>query len=151
MDTPAKKFIASPTMDKLRGLRKLELLEVASELGIGDVKSYQNKSVIREYIGIHYHKESAFSNEELKQLSDDASSAGKVTPLQIEKLKLDYVTILMNLKVVMEPNNEEKNSKKINPSDNPKCLLLINKNQKISRNERCEATGKKFKNCCGAL
>ena len=69
----------------------------------------------------------------------------------LEKLKLDYVTILMNLKVVMEPNNEEKNSKKINPSDNPKCLLLINKNQKISRNDRCEATGKKFKNCCGAL
>ncbi len=30
----------------------------------------------------------------------------------LEKLKLDYVTILMNLKVVMEPNNEEKNSKK---------------------------------------
>ena len=57
----------------------------------------------------------------------------------------------MNLKVVMEPNNEEKKSKKINPSDNPKCLLLIKKNQKISRNDRCEATGKKFKNCCGAL
>ncbi len=69
----------------------------------------------------------------------------------LEKLKLDYVTILMNLKVVIEPNNEEKNSKKINPSDNPKCLLLIKKNQKISRNDRCEATGKKFKNCCGAL
>jgi len=69
----------------------------------------------------------------------------------LEKLKLDYVTILMNLKVVMESNNEEKHSKKINPSDNPKCLLLIYKNQKISRNERCEATGKKFKNCCGAL
>ena len=33
----------------------------------------------------------------------------------------------MNLKVVIEANNEEKNSKKINPSDNPKCLLLINK------------------------
>ena len=68
----------------------------------------------------------------------------------LEKLKLDYVTILINLKVVME-SNKEINSKKINPSDNPKCLLLIYKNQKISRNDRCEATGKKFKNCCGAL
>ncbi len=35
--------------------------------------------------------------------------------------------------------------------NNPKCLLVIHKDQKISRNERCEATGKKFKNCCGAL
>ena len=68
----------------------------------------------------------------------------------LEKLKLDYVTILMNLNVVVN-SNEEKNFKKINPSDNPKCLLLIKKNQKISRNDRCEATGKKFKNCCGAL
>ena len=69
----------------------------------------------------------------------------------LEKLKLDFVTILMNLKVVMESNNETQNSKKIDISDNPKCLLLIKKNQKISRNDRCEATGKKFKNCCGAL
>ena len=64
----------------------------------------------------------------------------------------------MNLKFVEtssdkseEKVSEEKNSKKINLSDNPKCLLLIKKNQKISRNDRCEATGKKFKNCCGAL
>ena len=35
--------------------------------------------------------------------------------------------------------------------DNPKCLLILKKNEKISRNDRCEATGKKFKNCCGAL
>ncbi len=69
----------------------------------------------------------------------------------LEKLKLDFVTILMNLKVVMESNNETRDSKKMNISDNPKCLLLIKKNQKISRNDRCEATGKKFKNCCGAL
>ena len=69
----------------------------------------------------------------------------------LEKLKLDYVTILMNLKVITESNEGISNSNKIKPSDNPKCLLLIQKNQKISRNERCEATGKKFKNCCGAL
>jgi preprotein translocase subunit SecA len=29
--------------------------------------------------------------------------------------------------------------------------LLQKKGEKISRNEKCEATGKKFKNCCGAL
>ncbi len=69
----------------------------------------------------------------------------------LEKLKLDFVTILMNLKVVMESSIKTQDSKKINISDNPKCLLLIKKNQKISRNDRCEATGKKFKNCCGAL
>ena len=35
--------------------------------------------------------------------------------------------------------------------NNPKCLLILKGEKKISRNERCEATGKKFKNCCGAL
>ena len=49
----------------------------------------------------------------------------------LEKLKLDYVTILMNLKVVMESNNETQNSKKIDISDNPKCLLLIKKIKKF--------------------
>ena len=52
----------------------------------------------------------------------------------------------MNLKVVQKSSNENYLDKK-----NPKCLLILNKDQKISRNERCEATGKKFKNCCGAL
>src|SRR5210317_2061586 len=53
----------------------------------------------------------------------------------LEKLKLDYITVLMNLKVIEQPRQE---------SDK-------NKEQKISRNDRCEATGKKFKQCCGAL
>ncbi len=66
----------------------------------------------------------------------------------LNKLKLDFITILMNLKIVQEAPNVEKT--KINSND-PKCLLVINKGKKISRNEKCEATGKKFKNCCGAL
>ena len=65
----------------------------------------------------------------------------------LEKLKFDYITILMNLRVI-EQSETKKETKILN---NPKCLLIINKNQKISRNDRCEATGKKFKNCCGAL
>ncbi|MDC0234527.1 preprotein translocase subunit SecA [Candidatus Pelagibacter sp.] len=69
----------------------------------------------------------------------------------LEKLKLDYVTILMNLKVVQESELSSNISKKNINSDNPKCLLITKKDQKISRNDRCEATGKKFKNCCGGL
>ena len=65
----------------------------------------------------------------------------------LEKLKLDYITILMNLRVV-EQSKKRDETKILN---NPKCLLIIKKDQKISRNERCDATGKKFKNCCGAL
>ncbi len=65
----------------------------------------------------------------------------------LDKLKIDYITILMNLKIVEEKSKE----KDANIINNPKCLLLLKKNQKISRNDRCEATGKKFKNCCGAL
>ena len=68
----------------------------------------------------------------------------------LEKLKLDFVTILMNLKIINQPQNENQNSNS-DIADNPKCLLILKKDQKISRNDRCEATGKKFKNCCGAL
>ncbi|MBD1140789.1 preprotein translocase subunit SecA, partial [Pelagibacterales bacterium SAG-MED39] len=69
----------------------------------------------------------------------------------LDKLKLDYITILMNLKVVEQPKEEANSKTNEGILNNPKCLLVINKEQKISRNERCEATGKKFKNCCGAL
>jgi len=71
----------------------------------------------------------------------------------LNKLKIDYVTILINLKIVQEQSNESSNIKKreVEVSNNPKCLLLQKKGTKISRNEKCEATGKKFKNCCGAL
>ncbi len=71
----------------------------------------------------------------------------------LNKLKIDFVTILINLKVIQEQNNESVNFKKnkIEISNNPKCLLLQKNGGKVSRNEKCEATGKKFKNCCGAL
>ena len=69
----------------------------------------------------------------------------------LEKLKLDYVTILMNLKVETQLDQVANTKGKIEIDNNPKCLLILNKGKKISRNDRCEATGKKFKNCCGAL
>ena len=73
----------------------------------------------------------------------------------LEKLKVDLITILINLKIVTEIDENIKNDlekkKTLDISNNPKCLLIIKKGQKISRNERCEATGKKFKQCCGSL
>ena len=62
----------------------------------------------------------------------------------LEKLKLDYVTILMNLKVVTEQTEKEKN--------NTEILHQKNKNKKMGRNEPCFCgSGKKFKHCHGAL
>ncbi len=69
----------------------------------------------------------------------------------LDKLKTDYITILLNLKVVEQ--NKQQRELKMSPeiANNPNCLLILNKGQKISRNEKCEVTGKKFKNCCGSL
>ncbi len=69
----------------------------------------------------------------------------------LEKLKLDFISILLNLKIVENIGKKNETQNNTNIIDNPKCLLVIKKNQKISRNDRCEATGKKFKNCCGVL
>ena len=56
-----------------------------------------------------------------------------------------------NLEVVpQEEKNINSNNNK-SRANNPDCLLEIKKNEKISRNEKCPATGKKYKNCCGAL
>ncbi len=71
----------------------------------------------------------------------------------LSKLKYDLITILFNLKLIEKNDgqNDIQNEKSINTNSNPKCLLVTNREGKISRNERCEATGKKFKHCCGAL
>ena len=63
----------------------------------------------------------------------------------LNKLKLDFITILMNLTFVQAPseNNIQLKKTKINPK---------NINKKISRNEPCPCgSGKKYKRCCGAL
>ncbi len=64
------------------------------------------------------------------------------------KLKDQFIGILLNIKVISENVIDEK---KADISNNPKCLLVSKKGQKISRNEICLATNKKYKNCCGAL
>jgi preprotein translocase subunit SecA len=62
----------------------------------------------------------------------------------LDKLKLDFVTILMNLKVVTEQEEEEENKRSM--------IDQIKSGKKIGRNEPCSCgSGKKFKHCCGAL
>ncbi len=63
----------------------------------------------------------------------------------LEKLKLDYVTILMNLKIVVESNQAD-------TKEQQDISSKISKNKKIGRNEPCFCgSGKKFKHCHGAL
>ena len=63
----------------------------------------------------------------------------------LDKLKLDYVTILMNLKVVTEQRQEKEETKQ-------SLVEQIKSGKKIGRNEPCSCgSGKKFKHCCGAL
>ena len=71
----------------------------------------------------------------------------------LNKIKIDFITFLNNLEIVSQKENTNNNlniNNKGLPND-PKCLVKIKKSEKISRNERCPATNKKFKNCCGAL
>ena len=63
----------------------------------------------------------------------------------LNKLKLDYIRILMNLAIVEKPKNNPNvlNPKKIDPNQNRK---------KIGRNDPCFCgSKKKYKHCCGSL
>ena len=63
----------------------------------------------------------------------------------LDKLKIDFITILMNLKVIEAPKPLDK---KVGDSEiEPKYI-----GKKMSRNEPCFCgSGKKYKRCCGAL
>jgi len=70
----------------------------------------------------------------------------------LNKIKVDFITFLNNLEVVNREEIKEENQTRKKPiTNNPECLLIIKKNEKISRNEKCPSTGKKYKHCCGAL
>ena len=71
----------------------------------------------------------------------------------LNKIKIDFITFLNNLEIVSKEDEQIKkpNNLKKGLENNPKCLLVIKKNEKIFRNEKCPATGKKYKNCCGSL
>ena len=66
----------------------------------------------------------------------------------LEKIKTDVIKFLLNLNVVV--SQEKKVENKTGSKIPENCLLNLMKDQKIQRNEKCSATGKKFKNCCGA-
>ncbi len=63
----------------------------------------------------------------------------------LNKLKIDFITILINLKMVQESAQEK---------EGPKPTVIDSKyfGKKISRNEPCPCgSGKKYKKCCGVL
>ena len=68
------------------------------------------------------------------------------------KIKSDFITFLNNLEIVTDhQSNLDKQDKEKKLSNDPNCLLVLKKGEKFSRNEKCPATGKKYKHCCGAL
>ena len=63
----------------------------------------------------------------------------------LNKLKIDFVTILINLEISVERTQEKEFQKPI--VTDPKYIR-----KKMSRNEPCSCgSGKKYKKCCGAL
>ena len=66
----------------------------------------------------------------------------------LNKLKNQFIGLLLNIKIISDSTIEEKKNE---TSKNPKCLLILKKGEKIPRNELCPASNKKYKNCCGSL
>mgnify|MGYP000751674632 FL=1 len=71
----------------------------------------------------------------------------------MDKSKENLILFLSNLEVSLD-DTEKKNentNKALEQNKIEGCLLSSNPKEKISRNEKCPATGKKFKQCCGSL
>ena len=68
------------------------------------------------------------------------------------KIKENIVIFLSNIEVTIADQMQQELSKDVSKIKRPEgCLLKTNEKSKISRNEKCPATGKKFKSCCGSL
>ncbi|MAK12158.1 MAG: preprotein translocase subunit SecA [Candidatus Pelagibacter sp.] len=70
----------------------------------------------------------------------------------LEKIKENIVIFLSNIEITIADQMQDDLSKDITKNQRIEgCLLNENKKNKIPRNEKCPATGKKFKSCCGSL
>jgi len=70
----------------------------------------------------------------------------------LEKIKENIVIFLSNIEVTIAEQLQKELSKDVSKVSRPEgCLLESSDKNKISRNEKCPATGKKFKSCCGSL
>ena len=70
----------------------------------------------------------------------------------LEKIKENIVIFLSNIEITIADQMQDDLSKDVTKNQRIEgCLLNDNKKNKISRNEKCPATGKKFKSCCGSL
>ena len=71
----------------------------------------------------------------------------------LDKIKENLILFLSNLEVSLDEtkNKNEPTDKALEQNKIEGCLLSSNPKEKISRNEKCPATGKKFKQCCGSL
>ena len=144
-------------IDKFKKLRK----EKIDKLGEGHSKDIE-KRIFLQTIDLNWKSHIQYL-EQLRQVIG-LRSYGQRDPLVeykkeafslfenlLDKLKTDYITILLNLKVVEKSEKEKALETNKEIANNPNCLLILKKDQKISRNDKCEVTGKKFKNCCGSL
>ena len=69
----------------------------------------------------------------------------------LDKIKENLIIFLSNLEVDLDNSLQEKEASDNKEEKVEGCLLAKKEKGKISRNEVCPATGKKFKQCCGAL
>mgnify|MGYP006144619263 FL=1 len=61
----------------------------------------------------------------------------------LEKIKIDVIKFLLNLKVVVKDQEEKEEENKVSP--------LVQR-KKIGRNDKCLCdSGKKYKHCCGSI
>ena len=124
---------------------------------LGDVQSKEiEKRILLQSIDVNWKSHIQYL-EQLRQVIG-LRSYGQRDPLieykkeafdlfsnLLEKLKLDYITVLMNLKVVETSSAKKEENKPV--KIDPKYV-----GKKMSRNEPCFCgSGKKFKRCCGAL
>lgn len=145
-------------IEKLKDIFKLKHQERIKLIGVSENNDIE-KRVFLQIIDFSWRSHLQYL-EQLRQVVG-LRSYGQKDPLSefkkeafmlfeglLEKIKTDVIKFLLNLNIIISQEKKVENKTQSKIPDN--CLLKLMKNQKVQRNEKCAATGKKFKNCCGA-
>ena len=145
-------------IEKLKDIFKLKHQERIKLIGVSENNDIE-KRVFLQIIDFSWRSHLQYL-EQLRQVVG-LRSYGQKDPLSefkkeafmlfeglLERIKTDVIKFLLNLNIIISQEKKVENKTQSKIPDN--CLLKLMKNQKVQRNEKCAATGKKFKNCCGA-
>ena len=136
-----------------KGVLNIYDTQIANSL-LGGTYSISYQGLVKEKIGLKVSKDQTRTNWLKRPLTEaqlNYAASDVYYLIDLYRLQREEFSKTNKLEWLEEESNKGSALDSFIELPKDRLFSIQKKEEKISRNEKCEATGKKFKNCCGAL